>query len=297
MDCAYSFLAALNTQKGPLMKSRFRNGAAERLFSAEDCSDHSPREVRPTAAALGEPTLGHTRTVFTVEGMTCGGCANRIIDALANLQGVSNASVGFEARQATIDFDPGRTDFQAIETAVNASGYAIETDDGSGASVTKEPLGSGEFRVKPYVYGLMAGVVAIAFYLSLVTLTSDWVNARFQFAEYRWWIIGLAAGLGIQVTLYATSRRRLSSRALQGAGAGVAASGGMSATAMAICCSHYLVTLLPIIGLPFLSAAAASLEQYQVQFFAAGVIFNLIGIAMMLQKYRRHNIPPVAVFN
>ena len=147
-------------------------------------------------------------------------------------------------------------------------------------------------KIKPYIYGIFDGAAVIAFYLGLVTLTSDWVNARFQFADYRWWIIGLAAGLGIQVTMYVTLRR-LSGQALREAG--VAASGGMSATAMAICCSHYLVTLLPIIGPPFLSAAAANLEQYQIQFFAAGMIFNLIGIAMMLHKYRRNNIPMVAV--
>jgi hypothetical protein len=146
-----------------------------------------------------------------------------------------------------------------------------------------------------HIYDIFAGTAVIAFYLGLVTLTSDQVNARLQYADYQWRIIGLAAGLGIQVTLYVTLRRRLSGQALRGAGAGVALSGGMTATAMAICCSHYLVTLLPIIGLPFLSAAAANLEQYQVQFFAAGMIFNLIGIAMMLHRYRHNNIPMVAV--
>ena len=153
------------------------------------------------------------------------------------------------------------------------------------------------FQIKPYIFGIFAGTAVIAFYLSLITLTSDWANARYQFADYRWWIIALAAGLGIQITLFVSMRRRLSSQALKGVGAGVAASGGMSATAMAICCSHYLVTLLPIIGLPFLSAAAAGLEQYQIQFFAAGVVSNLIGIAMMLRKFRQNNIPAVAVGN
>ena len=153
------------------------------------------------------------------------------------------------------------------------------------------------YHLKPYTYGLLAGSAIIAFYLGLITLTSDWINARYQFAEYRWWLIALAAGLGIQVTLYVSMRRRLNSQALKGAGAGMAASGGMSATAMAVCCSHYLATLLPVIGLPFLSAAAAGLEQYQVQFFMAGVVSNLIGIAIMLRKFQHNSISAVAEGN
>ena len=277
------------------MNSEYQKSVSEKPLAANCCSGHFRREVRPTSDALDEHIIDHTRAMFTVQGMTCGGCAQRIKDALTKLPGISRASVDIKTRQATINFDPEWTDSQAIEAAVFAAGFAIESEGGADASVENEPLSSNGFQIKPYIFGIFAGTAVIAFYLGLVTLTSDWVNARFQFADYRWWIIGLAAGLGIQVTLYVTLRRRLSGQALRRTGAGVAASGGMSATAMAICCSHYLVTLLPIIGLPFLSAAAASLEQYQVQFFAAGVIFNLIGIAMMVQKYRHNNIPMVAV--
>ena len=277
------------------MKSEYRKDVSEKSLAADCCSGHSRRELHLTSDALDEHFLDHTRAAYTIQGMTRGGCAKRIKDALTKLPGVSNASVDFETRQATIDFDPERVDSQGIRNAVSAAGYAIEGDNDADTLVKTETFPVKGVHLKPYTYGLLAGTAVIAFYLSLITLTSDWANARFQFADYRWWIIGLAAGLAIQVTLYVTLRRQLSGQALRGAGAGVAASGGMSATAMAICCSHYLVTLLPIIGLPFLSAAAASLEQYQVQFFAAGMIFNLIGIAMMVQKYRHNNNPMVAV--
>jgi len=279
------------------MKSEYRKGVSEKNLAADCCSGHSRQELRPTLGALDEHYFDHTRATFTVHGMTCGGCAKRIKNALTKLPGVSRAAVVFETRQATIDFDPERVDSQGIRNAVSAAGYAIEGDDDADTSVKTETFPVEGVHLKPYTYGLLAGTAVIAFYLSLITLTSDWANARYQFADYRWWIIALAAGLGIQITLFVSMRRRLSSQALKGVGAGVAASGGMSATAMAICCSHYLVTLLPIIGLPFLSAAAAGLEQYQIQFFAAGVVSNLIGIAMMLRKFRQNNIPAVAVGN
>lgn len=279
------------------MKSEYRKVNSENSSLADCCSRDSHKEISAPIDAFNEHSPDHVRTMLILQGMTCGGCAKRIKNALTKLPGVSRAAVVFETRQATIDFDPERVDSQGIRNAVSAAGYAIEGDDDADTSVKTETFPVKGVHLKPYTYGLLAGTAVIAFYLNLITLTSDWANARYQFADYRWWIIALAAGLGIQITLFVSMRRRLSSQALKGVGAGVAASGGMSATAMAICCSHYLVTLLPIIGLPFLSAAAAGLEQYQIQFFAAGVVSNLIGIAMMLRKFRQNNIPAVAVGN
>ena len=279
------------------MNSEYRKDVSERPLNADHGGGHASQEASSALGALDEHFFDHPRATFTVQGMTCGGCAKRIKDAFKNLPGVSNASVDFETRQATIDFDPEQVDYQSIKNVISAAGYIIEGDGDTDATVKKKTPTVKIYHLKPYTYGLLAASAIIAFYLGLITLTSDWVNARYQFAEYRWWVIALAAGLGIQVTLYVSMRRRLNSQALKGAGAGMAASGGMSATAMAICCSHYLATLLPVIGLPFLSAAAAGLEQYQVQFFMAGVVSNLIGIAIMLRKFRHSNISTVAVGN
>jgi hypothetical protein len=56
---------------------------------------------------------------------------------------------------------------------------------------------------------------------------------------------------------------------------------------MAACCSHYLALILPALGLPFLSSAAASLASYQVYFLFAGVLSNLFGIGFMLRLMMR----------
>ncbi len=75
----------------------------------------------------------------------------------------------------------------------------------------------------------------------------------------------------------------------------MAASGVMSTVAMAVCCSHYLASFLPLIGLPFLSAAFAGLEKYQVEFFIAGVLFNTIGIVLMIRQFKNNNITASAL--
>jgi predicted cobalt transporter CbtA len=71
----------------------------------------------------------------------------------------------------------------------------------------------------------------------------------------------------------------------------MAASGGMSATAMMACCSHYLATVIPALGVPFLSATAvASIAEYQSYFFLAGVLSCLVGIGLMLRMMEKHGM-------
>ena len=149
--------------------------------------------------------------------------------------------------------------------------------------------------MKPSQYGVFTAALAAAFYPGLIALTSGWYNAKMQFFDYRWWLAALTAGLGVQVALYAALRKRLSGNQLRGANTSVAASGGMSTAAMAVCCSHYLAVLLPLMGLPFLAAAAASLERYQTEFFAAGVFFNIVGIVLMVRQLKKNRMALSAV--
>ncbi len=144
----------------------------------------------------------------------------------------------------------------------------------------------------PYLIGLAAALGVIGFYLGLLTLTSNWYFAKVQFSDYRWWIIALAFGLGIQGVLYSNMRIRLRLETMRGAKSSLAASGGMSAASMAVCCAHFLPTL----GLPFLSAAAAGLERYQTMFFLIGVLSNLFGIGFMLRMMVKNGMIAPGIF-
>ena len=61
------------------------------------------------------------------------------------------------------------------------------------------------------------------------------------------------------------------------------ASGGASSLSMILCCSHYLINILPFIGI----SAFASITQYTLWFILVGIIANIIGISMMLYKYNK----------
>ena len=84
--------------------------------------------------------------------------------------------------------------------------------------------------------------------------------------------------------MYALLRKRLRGTNLKGAKGTLAASGGMSASAMAACCAHYLVSLLPALSLPFLSAAAAGLARYQTVFFLVGVLYDFITLNSQISE-------------
>ena len=151
------------------------------------------------------------------------------------------------------------------------------------------------FRLHPYLIGATAAIGVIGFYLGLLTVTSDWNNAGAQFAEYRWWIIALALGLGIQGTLYTYLKKQLKGRTIKAAKSSLAVSGGVSTASMAACCVHYLVACLPALGFPFLSVAAAGLAEYQVEFFLLGVFSNLIGISIMLRLMKKNGLIPAGI--
>ena len=142
----------------------------------------------------------------------------------------------------------------------------------------------------PFLIGAATALCVIGFYLGLLTLTSDWYFAKVQFSDYRWWIIALAIGLGVQAILYSILRIRLHGGAMKGARSSLAASGGMSAVSMAACCAHYLVAFLPALGLPFLTAATTGLDRYQTYFFMVGVLSNLFGIGFMLRLMAKNGI-------
>lgn len=127
-------------------------------------------------------------------------------------------------------------------------------------------------------YGLGAAAVLLAVYFLVLTLISGWSFAQDQFGAYWYFIISLAVGFGIQISLYVFLRNAIHERASKGM---VVTSGAISTGAMLSCCAHYLVNILPVIGI---SGVAAFLGQYQIELFWVGLAFNAAGIAYIGRK-------------
>lgn len=90
----------------------------------------------------------------------------------------------------------------------------------------------------------------------------------------------LALGFGGQIGLYTYLRNKISQRPPP-AGRVLAVSGATSTMAMVSYCAHYVVNLLPVIGL---AGAVALLAQYQVELFWVGLAFNLGGLVYLGSK-------------
>jgi Cu+-exporting ATPase len=223
-----------------------------------------------------------------VRGMTCLSCARRIEAALSGRLGVTEAEVDFVRRKAKISFDPAKVDPDGLKAAVEAAGYLVLEVENEGSGQTDGPsLAALLSSPRPYLIGVAAALLVVGFYLGLITLTSDWYNARAEFGEYGLWVVALAVGLGVQAILFTLLRAWHRERPMTAAKCALATSGGFSTIAMAVCCSHYLFAFLPAFGLPFLSTAAASLADYQAYFFLAGVLSNLLGIGLMIRMMDR----------
>jgi len=134
--------------------------------------------------------------------------------------------------------------------------------------------------IKSATYGIGAALALLIVYTSILTLVSG-VSFMFeQFAEFWPYVVALAVGFGIQVSLFFFIHQSMHAQA---DGKILAVSGTTSTVTMVSCCTHYLVNLLPVLGV---TGIAVFVSQYQEQLFWFGIISNLAGISYMLYKIK-----------
>ena len=133
--------------------------------------------------------------------------------------------------------------------------------------------------VKPVFAGLIAASVLMGLYFGALTAVSGWQFTLEQFQQFRYFIIALAAGFGIQVGLFVHLKELVHGARSQGVV--LATSGTTSTAAMVSCCAHYLANIAPVIGAAGLVTFAT---QYQVELFWVGLAFNVGGILYITSK-------------
>lgn len=142
--------------------------------------------------------------------------------------------------------------------------------------------------IQPILKGAVAAGILLAVYFAVLTLVSGSSFAANQFSQFWYYITSLATGFGIQIGLYNYLKSEI--HAKDPSGKMLAVTGTTSTGAMISCCAHYLVNVLPVLGV---SAFASFIGAYQVQFFWVGIAFNLGGIAYMISrimKFKQHMI-------
>ncbi|MGC2459164.1 MAG: hypothetical protein WA435_14345 [Gallionellaceae bacterium] len=122
-------------------------------------------------------------------------------------------------------------------------------------------------------------MLLLAIYFGVVGLISGMNFALEQFATFWYFIVPLAVGFGIQVGLYTYLKNLVGHHGASGKV--VAVSGTTSTAAMVSCCAHYLVNILPILGVTGFLAVVA---EYQIELFWVGLAFNAAGILYVASK-------------
>ena len=73
------------------------------------------------AASMGD---GETIAVFSVEGMTCAGCAVGMKATLERAAGVKLAEVDYETKTARVRFEPSKTSVEKLVAAIGELGFS-----------------------------------------------------------------------------------------------------------------------------------------------------------------------------
>ena len=69
----------------------------------------TPADTTITDTTMVKETASLEKTSFKIDGMSCAvGCAKAIESKLAGLEGVEDAKVDFDTKEATVSFDPAK---------------------------------------------------------------------------------------------------------------------------------------------------------------------------------------------
>lgn len=65
------------------------------------------------------------KEVYSIEGMSCQGCANAVNNVLNDVPGVVSATVDLGKQSAEVAYDESTTTFESLQSAVDEAGYRL----------------------------------------------------------------------------------------------------------------------------------------------------------------------------
>lgn len=96
---------------------------AAALLSVAGIGAVATTAIFPLAArSAAAPAAARTAT-FAIQNMTCATCPITVKKAIQGVKGVKSVSVDFDAKTATVTFDPSVTNVKSIATASTNAGY------------------------------------------------------------------------------------------------------------------------------------------------------------------------------
>jgi len=139
-------------------------------------------------------------------------------------------------------------------------------------------------KIRAVIYGGVASAVVLLINWIILALLGYPEMALDIIGRYYILIVLLIGGFGFQVGLF-NYFHRLNAISCST----TVASGGISAVSMILCCSHYLLNILPFLGAIVGASFLFALTKYIPYFLWLGVISNAVGIWVLFYQKNKYS--------
>ncbi|HDR7668125.1 Copper-transporting P-type ATPase [Bacillus cereus] len=163
------------------------NFALEKTKIMYDPQKTNPQQFKEKVESLGYGIVSD-KAEFTVSGMTCVACANRVEKRLNKLEGVNGATVNFALESATVDFNPDEINVNEMKSAITKLGYKLEVKSDEQDGSTDHRLQEIERQKKKFIisfilsFPLLWAMVSHFSFTSFIYLPDMLMNPWVQLA-------------------------------------------------------------------------------------------------------------------
>ncbi|MDA2767789.1 heavy metal translocating P-type ATPase [Bacillus cereus group sp. Bc010] len=163
------------------------NFALEKTKIMYDPQKTNPQQFKEKVESLGYGIVSD-KAEFTVSGMTCAACANRVEKRLNKLEGVNEATVNFALESATVDFNPDEINVNEMKSAITKLGYKLELKSDEQDGSTDHRLQEIERQKKKFIvsfilsFPLLWAMVSHFSFTSFIYLPDMLMNPWVQMA-------------------------------------------------------------------------------------------------------------------
>ncbi|HDR7000935.1 heavy metal translocating P-type ATPase [Bacillus cereus] len=163
------------------------NFALEKTKIMYDPTKTNPQQFKEKVESLGYGIVSD-KAEFTVSGMTCAACANRVEKRLNKLDGVNKATVNFALESATVDFNHDEVNVNEMKSAITKLGYKLEVKPDDQDASTDHRLQEIERQKKKFIisfilsFPLLWAMVSHFSFTSFIYLPDMLMNPWVQLA-------------------------------------------------------------------------------------------------------------------
>ncbi|EML9731769.1 TPA: copper-translocating P-type ATPase [Bacillus cereus] len=163
------------------------NFALEKTKIMYDPTKTNLQQFKEKVEALGYEIVSD-KAEFTVSGMTCAACANRVEKRLNKLDGVNKATVNFALESATVDFNHDEVNVNEMKSAITKLGYKLEVKPDDQDASTDHRLQEIERQKKKFIisfilsFPLLWAMVSHFSFTSFIYLPDMLMNPWVQLA-------------------------------------------------------------------------------------------------------------------